>query len=151
MISKEQRLLAVAQAEKEKLQYVTAKLEELSQQKALFERKIALITQLRAQQETAVRIMDAVSRRLPDWVWLTDLNFDGQLDRHPGRRALQQPDRRFHLQPPELREFRRRQPDLLRPEDRGGHPVHGVRVDRELQAAARRPSRPRPLPTRGRR
>jgi Tfp pilus assembly protein PilN len=23
--------------------------------------------------------MDAVSRRLPDWVWLTNLNFDGQL------------------------------------------------------------------------
>ncbi len=79
MIGKEQRLLAAAQAEKQKLQYVTAKLEELSQQKALFERKIALITQLRAQQETAVRIMDAVSRRLPDWVWLTALNFDGQL------------------------------------------------------------------------
>jgi type IV pilus assembly protein PilN len=79
MIGKEQRLLTAAQAEKQKLQYVTAKLEELSQQKALFERKIALITQLRAQQETAVRIMDAVSRRLPDWVWLTDLNFDGQL------------------------------------------------------------------------
>jgi type IV pilus assembly protein PilN len=79
MISKEQGLLATAQAEKQKLQYVTAKLEELSQQKALFERKIVLITQLRDQQETAVRIMDAVSRRLPDWVWLTDLNFDGQL------------------------------------------------------------------------
>ncbi len=79
MIRKEQGLLAAAQAEKEKLQYVTAKLEELSQRKALFERKIALIIQLRAQQETAVRIMDAVSRRLPDWVWLTDLNFDGQL------------------------------------------------------------------------
>lgn len=79
MIAREQSLLAAAQAEKEKLQYVTAKLEELSQQKALFERKIALITQLRGQQETAVRILDAVSRRLPDWVWLTDLNFDGQL------------------------------------------------------------------------
>jgi type IV pilus assembly protein PilN len=79
MIGKEQRLLAAAQAEKEKLQYVNAKLEQLSQQKALFERKIALITQLRSQQETAVRILDAVSRRLPDWVWLTNLNFDGQL------------------------------------------------------------------------
>jgi Tfp pilus assembly protein PilN len=78
-IARERRLLAAAQAEREKLQYVTAKLDELSQQKALFERKIALITQLRAQQETAVRILDAVSRRLPDWVWLTDLNFDGQL------------------------------------------------------------------------
>jgi type IV pilus assembly protein PilN len=79
MISKERGLLATAQAEKQKLQYVTAKLDELSQRKALFERKIALITQLRGQQETAVRIMDAVSRRLPDWVWLTDLNFNGQL------------------------------------------------------------------------
>lgn len=79
MISREQSLLAAAQAEKQRLQYVTAKLEELSQRKALFERKIALITLLRAQQETAVRIMDAISRRLPDWVWLTDLNFDGQL------------------------------------------------------------------------
>jgi Tfp pilus assembly protein PilN len=79
MIRREQGLLAAAQAEKQKLQYVTAKLEELSQRKALFERKIALITQLRAQQETAVRILDAVSRRLPDWVWLTNLNFNGQL------------------------------------------------------------------------
>jgi type IV pilus assembly protein PilN len=79
MISREQRLLAAAQAEKQKLQYVTAKLEELSQRKALFERKIALITQLRAQQETAVRILDAISRRLPDWVWLTSLSFNGQL------------------------------------------------------------------------
>ncbi len=79
MISREQSLLAAAQAEKQRLQYVTAKLDELSQRKALFERKIALITLLRAQQETAVRILDAVSRRLPDWVWLTDLHFDGQL------------------------------------------------------------------------
>lgn len=79
MINREQSLLTAAQAEKQKLQYVVAKLEELSQQKALFERKIALITQLRAQQETAVRILDEISRRLPDWVWLTDLNFDGQL------------------------------------------------------------------------
>lgn len=79
MIKKERDRLAIAQAEKQKLQYVTAKLDELSQQKALFERKITLINQLRDQQETAVRIMDAVSRRLPDWVWLTDLNFNGQV------------------------------------------------------------------------
>jgi type IV pilus assembly protein PilN len=79
MINREQNLLTTAQAEKQKLQYVVAKLDELSQQKALFERKIALITQLRAQQQTAVRILDEISRRLPDWVWLTDLNFDGQL------------------------------------------------------------------------
>jgi type IV pilus assembly protein PilN len=79
MIQQERDLLAAAQTEKQKLQYVVAKLDELSQQKALFERKISLITQLRGQQETAVRILDEISRRLPDWVWLTDLNFDGQL------------------------------------------------------------------------
>jgi type IV pilus assembly protein PilN len=79
MIKREQNLLATSQAEKQKLQYVVAKLDELSLQKALFERKIALIGQLRAQQDSAVRILDELSRRLPDWVWLTGLNFDGQV------------------------------------------------------------------------
>lgn len=79
MISQERNSLEAAQAEKNKLQYVTAKLEELEKQKALYERKINLISQLKAQQETAVTIMDELSRRLPEWVWLTELSFQGQL------------------------------------------------------------------------
>jgi Tfp pilus assembly protein PilN len=78
MISQEKTRLQTAQEEKGKLQYVVAKLEELEQQKAVFEKKINLITLLRAQQDSAVKIMDELSKKLPDWVWLTDLACDGQ-------------------------------------------------------------------------
>ncbi len=78
MISQEKNRLQTAQAEKKKLEYVIAKLEELEKQKAVFERKIGLIRQLRAQQDSAVTIMDELSKRLPDWVWLTEVSFQGQ-------------------------------------------------------------------------
>jgi Tfp pilus assembly protein PilN len=78
MISQEKNRLQTAQEEKAKLQYVVAKLEELEQQKAVFEKKISLITQLRALQDSAVKIMDELSRKLPDWVWLTEASFAGQ-------------------------------------------------------------------------
>jgi len=77
MISQERTRLQTAQEEKAKLQYVVAKLEELEQQKAVFEKKINLIIQLRAQQDSAVKIMDELSRKLPEWVWLTELTCDG--------------------------------------------------------------------------
>ncbi len=78
MITQEQTRLANAQQEKSRLQYVVAKLDELEQQKAVYEKKINLINQLRAQQDKAVNIMDELSRMLPDWVWLTELTCDGQ-------------------------------------------------------------------------
>jgi type IV pilus assembly protein PilN len=79
MISQEKNRLQTAQEEKAKLQYVIAKLAELEEQKAVFERKISLITQLRAQQDGAVKIMDELSRKLPEWVWLTDVSYQAQL------------------------------------------------------------------------
>jgi Tfp pilus assembly protein PilN len=79
MISQERTSLEAAQAEKTKLQYVTAKLDELEKQKGLYQRKIDLISELKAKQDTAVRIMDELSRRLPEWVWLTEVSFQGQL------------------------------------------------------------------------
>jgi Tfp pilus assembly protein PilN len=79
MISQERTSLEAAQAEKTELQYVTAKLEELEKQKGLYQRKIDLISELKAKQDTAVRIMDELSRRLPEWVWLTEVSFQGQL------------------------------------------------------------------------
>ncbi len=78
MISQEQDRLQAAQAEKKKLEYVIAKLDELERQKAVFERKIGLIRQLRALQDSAVTIMDELSKTLPDWVWLTEVSFQGQ-------------------------------------------------------------------------
>jgi len=78
MISQERDRLQTAQAEKKKLEYVIAKLAELEKQKAVFERKIGLINQLRAQKDSAVVILDELSKKLPDWVWLTDLSAQGQ-------------------------------------------------------------------------
>jgi type IV pilus assembly protein PilN len=75
---RENELLATAKLEKQKLQYVTAKLEEQKKLKASLERKINLINDLRAQQDLAARIMDQLSRSLPDWVWLSDVGYDSK-------------------------------------------------------------------------
>jgi type IV pilus assembly protein PilN len=79
MISRERDRLQTAQAEKKKLEYVVAKLDELEKQKAVFERKIGLINQLRAQKDSAVVILDELSKNLPDWVWLTEVSSQGQM------------------------------------------------------------------------
>ncbi len=73
----ENELLTQARQEKEQLKYVVARLDELNKQKISLERKIVLISTLKSQQSMAVQIMDDLSRRLPDWVWLTEVGFDG--------------------------------------------------------------------------
>lgn len=75
---RENALLAAAQQEKQQLSYVTAKLEELKLQKASLERKITLINDLKAQQDLPVKIMDELSRSLPDWVWLTEMTYNAK-------------------------------------------------------------------------
>jgi len=55
-----------------------AKLEEVKNQKAQLELKINLIRQLKSNQDIAVKIMDEINRRLPDYVWLKDASYDGQ-------------------------------------------------------------------------
>jgi Tfp pilus assembly protein PilN len=77
-IDSERTLLANAQAEKARLQPVVAKLDLVEQQKAFLEKKIGLIGGLKARQSGAVRIMEEISRDLPDWVWLTEENLRPQ-------------------------------------------------------------------------
>lgn len=84
-LTRENNLLRDAQAEKKSLQDVVSKLEELENQKNLFERKIRVITQLQSRQENAVIIMDELSRHLPNWLWLTELSFSAQEIRIKGR------------------------------------------------------------------
>jgi Tfp pilus assembly protein PilN len=74
-MDEEQQLLSQAQEEKSKLQYVSAKLTELQKQKESYDKKIALINLLKSQRDLAVRIMDELSRLLPEWVWLNDVTF----------------------------------------------------------------------------
>jgi len=74
----EENLLVEAKQEKRNLEDVLVKLETLQQQRDLFERKINLINQLKSKQGTAVTIMDQLSKNIPDWVWLSEANYNNQ-------------------------------------------------------------------------
>ena len=76
-IDKEKILLKAAQNEKSQLQNVVKTLDQLEQQKALLEKKITLISQLKSRQGTAVWILDALSRNIPEWVWLIEASCKG--------------------------------------------------------------------------
>jgi type IV pilus assembly protein PilN len=84
-ISKEQALLDAAIQEKKSLQYVEAKLQELEEQRNNLKRKIDLINNLKSQQANAVIIMDELSKKIPDWVWLTDASFSANRINFRGR------------------------------------------------------------------
>jgi type IV pilus assembly protein PilN len=72
----ENSLLAIAQQEKAQLQYVEAKLEEQRKARESLDKKITLIESLNAQRDLAPRLMDELSRRLPEWVWLSEVTYD---------------------------------------------------------------------------
>jgi type IV pilus assembly protein PilN len=71
---REKRLLAAAQEEYQKLQPVVAKLEEVQKRRDFLKKKIDLINQLKLQQPLPIDILEEISRALPDWVWLTEVN-----------------------------------------------------------------------------
>jgi Tfp pilus assembly protein PilN len=73
---RENTLLVKARQEKSQLQYVEAKLEEQRKARESLDRKITLIETLNAQRDMAPRLMDELSRRLPEWVWLSELIYD---------------------------------------------------------------------------
>lgn len=77
-MDRENGLLAKARQEKSQLQYVEAKLEEQRKARESLNQKITLIESLNAQRDLAPRLMDELSRRLPDWVWLTEVTYDAK-------------------------------------------------------------------------
>jgi len=78
-LTTEENLLVEAKQEKRTLEDILVKLDTLQQQRDLFERKINLINQLKSQQGTAVTIMDQLSKNIPDWVWLSEANYNNQI------------------------------------------------------------------------
>lgn len=60
----------VAEEEVRRLKPILAEVEEFKRKKADLERKIEVITNLKNQQTGPVRVMDAVSRALPELLWL---------------------------------------------------------------------------------
>lgn len=77
-LNNEKTLLDEANAEKRKLQNVLTKLNQLEKDREMKEQKVNLIKALQFQQDTAVRIMDALSQAIPENVWLSEATFDGQ-------------------------------------------------------------------------
>jgi type IV pilus assembly protein PilN len=75
---RENALLATARQEKSQLQYVEAKLEEQRKARESLDQKITLIESLNSQRDLASRLMDELSRRLPEWVWLNEVIFDAK-------------------------------------------------------------------------
>jgi type IV pilus assembly protein PilN len=64
-------------AERDELQPFIDKVEELETKRALLKRKVDVINELKNKQHGPVRIMDEVSRALPELVWLTQLKLSG--------------------------------------------------------------------------
>jgi len=69
-IADQQEQISVAQAEVEALGAVIREVEEYKAKKAELERKIGIINDLKANQKGPVRIMDYVSKALPELLWL---------------------------------------------------------------------------------
>jgi type IV pilus assembly protein PilN len=76
--NRENTLLATARQEKSQLQYVETKLEEQKRIRESLDKKITLIENLNAQRDLAPRLMDELSRRLPEWVWLSEVAYDSR-------------------------------------------------------------------------
>lgn len=74
--TRENTLLTKARHEKSQLQYVEAKLEEQRKARESLDKKINLIESLNAKRDLAPRLMDELNRRLPEWVWLSELTYD---------------------------------------------------------------------------
>ena len=69
-IADQQEEIAIAQAEVEALGAVIKEVEEYKAKKAELERKITVINDLKLSQRGPVRIMDDVSRALPELLWM---------------------------------------------------------------------------------
>lgn len=69
-IADQQEEIATAQAEVESLGAVIREVEEYKARKAELERKIGIINDLKANQKGPVRVMDYVSKALPELLWL---------------------------------------------------------------------------------
>ena len=69
-----QETLTQRQAEAQKLEAVIKNVEEYQKRKDDLQKRIDLINQLKQNQKGPVRIMDQISRDLPDLVWLDSMN-----------------------------------------------------------------------------
>jgi len=106
----------VAEDEVRRLKPILAEVEEFKRKKADLERKIEVITNLKNQQTGPVRVMDAVSRALPELLWLDRMDVTGNEIRITGRAFNVNAVSNFIENLDKVPEFR--EPHLVKTEER---------------------------------
>jgi type IV pilus assembly protein PilN len=69
--------IAVAQQETARLQALIVQVRQFEERKAQLQQRVTLIEELRKGQTSPVHVLDAISRSMPDLLWLTDLDQKG--------------------------------------------------------------------------
>lgn len=77
--------VAIAREEVERLRPILAEVEEFKVKQDDLQRKIDVITNLKNQQTGPVRVMDAISRALPELLWLDRMEVNATVIRLSGR------------------------------------------------------------------
>lgn len=69
--------IAVVQVEVDRLRPIIEEVEEFERQRAELRHKVTVINELKARQQVPVRIMDVISRAVPERLWLTQITQRG--------------------------------------------------------------------------
>ena len=77
LLASRQKTVAERKAEADKLESIIKEVEEFQRRKDSLQHRIDLINQLKQNQKGPVRIMDQISRDLPDLVWLDRMQVAG--------------------------------------------------------------------------
>jgi Tfp pilus assembly protein PilN len=77
--------IAAAEQRQRELQAIKKQVDELEQKRATFQRKVDLINRLQSEQQGPVHLLDELSKALPDFVWLTNLDQSGNQLRIQGQ------------------------------------------------------------------
>ena len=72
-----QQQVEEAQRERQRLQSVIQQVQQFEGRRAQLQQRVSLIEQLRKDQNGPVRLLDQISRALPEGMWLTDLRQTG--------------------------------------------------------------------------
>ena len=76
-IKAQEEKIRIAQVEVARLEAVLKEVKDFEAKKARLQRKVDLINQLKQNQRGPVRLMDEVSKALPDLVWLERMDYHG--------------------------------------------------------------------------
>ena len=77
--------IAAAEERQRQLQEIKRQVDALELKRATFQRKVDLIERLKAEQSGPVHMLDEISKSLPDFVWMTNLDQTGTAVRFTGQ------------------------------------------------------------------